>query len=146
MRKKRPNDSGPAPGPSQRRLRVGERIRHVLSQILREGNFLDPHLSDVNTLSVTAVDISPDLKNATVYVMPLAGKHAGLVVEALNRAAGFLRSAVAPELELRYMPRLNFRIDNSFDEAERVARLLNQDRVQRDLSAVDDDTNEDNNQ
>ena len=135
MRNKRPHDTGTAATAGQRRLRVGERMRHILSQVLRRGNFNDPHLSDVNTLSVTAVDVSPDLKNAVAFVMPLGGKHGDLVVAALNRAAGFLRSAVAPELDLRYTPKISFRLDNSFDEAERVARLLNQERVQRDLNA-----------
>lgn len=137
MRRKQPHDNGQPSSGGQRRLRVGERIRHILSKVLREESFLDPHLSDASSLSVSAVDVSPDLKNAVAYVMPLGGKNADHVVEALNRAAGFLRSAVAPELDLRYTPRLSFRIDNSFDEAERVSKLLNQERVQRDLQNSD---------
>jgi ribosome-binding factor A len=139
MRRKSPHEQGSASGGGQRRLRVGERIRHILAKVMREESFLDPALADVSSVSVTAVDVSPDLKNATAYVMPLGGRNATAIVEALNRAAGFLRSAVAPELDLRYTPRLSFRIDNSFDEAERVANLLNQERVQRDLSATDTD-------
>ena len=141
MRNKRPHDNAPV-GPSQRQLRVGERIRHILAQILREGSFHDPALANANTISVTAVDVGPDLKHAHAYVMPLGGKDADKVVEGLNRAAGYFRSQVAPELELRYTPKISFRIDNSFDEAERVANLLNQDRVQRDLPADADDSDD----
>ncbi len=136
MRNKRPHDNTPV-GPSQRQLRVGERIRHILAQILREGSFHDPALASANTISVTAVDVGPDLKHAHAYVMPLGGKDVEKVVEGLNRAAGYFRSQVAPEIDLRYTPKISFRIDNSFDEAERVANLLNQDRVQRDLQADD---------
>ncbi len=139
MRRKQPQDNAQPSSGGQRRLRVGERIRHILSKVLREESFLDPHLAEVSSLSVSAVDVSPDLKNAVAYVMPLAGRNAEHVVEALNRAAGFLRSSVAPELEMRYTPRLSFRLDTSFDEAERVSKLLNQERVQRDLNAPSSD-------
>lgn len=144
MRNRRSSDNSGPVGPNQRQLRVGERIRHILAQIMLQGNLHDPALAQANLISVTAVDIGPDLKNATAYVMPLGGKNAGPIVEALNRAAGYFRSQMAPELDLRYTPRVSFRIDNSFDEADRVSRLLNQERVQRDLNAPDgaDETEE----
>ncbi len=140
MRNKRPHDSGPAAkGPSQRQLRVGERIRHLLAEVLMEGSFHDPALAQANLISVTAVTVAPDLKHATAYVMPLGGKNADAVLDGLNRASGYFRSQVAPQLDLRYTPKIIFRLDNSFDEADRVARLLNQERVQRDLSGSDSD-------
>lgn len=143
MRNRRSSDAAGPAGPSQRQLRVGERIRHILAQIMLEGNLHDPALVHSNLISVTAVDIGPDLKNATAYVMPLGGKNADEIVTALNRAAGFFRSQMAPELDLRYTPRVSFRIDNSFEEADRVSRLLNQERVQRDLNAADEESDND---
>lgn len=138
MRNRRPqNPAGPA-GPSQRQLRVAERIRHILAQIMLEGSLHDPALSQANLISVTAVDIGPDLKHATAYVMPLGGRNVEAVVEALNRAAGFFRAQMAPELDLRYTPKVSFRVDNSFEEADRVTRLLNQEQVRRDLEKDDD--------
>ena len=128
-----PNSGNGGLGHSQRQLRVGERIRHILSNIMRDETFLDPALENAHLISVTAVDVSPDLKNAMAFVMPLGGKNAPVIIEALNRAAGFFRSQVAPELELRHTPKISFRIDNSFDEAERVSRLLGQERVVKDL-------------
>jgi ribosome-binding factor A len=134
--KRRPT-SRSAPG--QRQLRVGERIRHLLAAVLQRGELRDPALEDAPLITVTAVEIGPDLKHATAYVMPLGGKNADAVLEALNRAAGYFRAEIGPELDLRYSPKISFRLDHSFDEAEKIEKLLRQDRVRKDVSADDDD-------
>ena len=137
--KRKSSNPNSSEGHSQRQLRVGERIRHILSNILRDETFLDPALANAHLISVTAVDVSPDLKNAMAFVMPLGGKNTDEVVAGLNRAAGLFRTQVAPELELRHTPKISFRIDNSFDEAERVSKLLGQERVVKDLQRAQDE-------
>ena len=104
---------------SQRQLRVGEELRHALARILTRGELRDPHLAEVN-LTVTEVRISPDLKSATAFVVPLGGGELEAVIEALNHAAGFLRSQLGREVDLRHTPRLSFQADHSFDEAARI--------------------------
>ncbi len=118
--------------PSQRQLRVGEEIRHVLVRILGRGDLRDPVLSDAN-VTVTQVEVSPDLQNATAFVVPLGGGQGDETVEALNRAAGYLRGQLGREIHLRYTPRLGFAADPSFDRADEVERLLRSPRVRRDL-------------
>ena len=110
---------------SQRQLRVGEQIRHGLAEILLRGTFRDPDLQSLN-VSVTEVRISPDLKNATAYIIPLGGD-ADLTektVKALNRAAPFLRGELAREIELRSTPALKFTADTSLDYAQHIDELL----------------------
>src|SRR6218665_782414 len=120
--------------PGQRQLRVGERIRHILSDVMRHGAGLrDPELQATGTITVTAVDIGPDLQHAAVYVMPLGGETADKIVEALNRANGFFRSQLAHELDLRYTPKLTFKIDRSFDEAAHIDKLLGRYEVRKDV-------------
>jgi ribosome-binding factor A len=119
-------------GSSQRRLRVGEELRHVVSGILRRGVCRDPALHDAN-IAVTEVRLSPDLRNATVFVMPLGGANATEVVTGLQRSSAFLRRLVAREVTLRYAPNLMFAVDVSFDQAERIAALLARSDVARDL-------------
>lgn len=132
MNKRR--DSGhAAKGPSQRQLRVGEEIRHTLADVFRRGEFRDPALMDLN-VTVSEVRISPDLKNATVFVMPLGGAKPELVA-GLNRASAFLRTQVAHEMRLPYAPRLAFQLDTSFDYAEKIDRLMHDPHVARDMSA-----------
>ena len=104
---------------SQRQLRVGEELRHALARVLARGELRDPHLSDVS-LTVTEVRVSPDLKNATAFVVPLGGGELEPVIAALNHAAGFLRGQLGHEVQLRHTPRLSFQADHSFDP--RVAR------------------------
>jgi ribosome-binding factor A len=131
---------------SQRQLRVGEELRHLLAEILGREELRDPALQGT-TITVTEVRISPDLKNATVFVMPLGGSHAPESVAALQRAAGFLRGLVARELTLRSVPSLRFELDTSFDHAGRIEELLHRPEVERDIrrtegkdpSAGDDD-------
>lgn len=122
--------------PSQRQLRVGEEIRHVLVRILGRGDLHDPLLSEAN-VTVTQVAVSPDLQNATAFVVPLGGSQADELVRALNRAAGYLRGQLGREIQLRHTPRLVFEPDRSFDRADEVERLLRSPRVRRDLERGD---------
>jgi ribosome-binding factor A len=130
--------SGDKSGPSQRQLRVGEELRHLLAHILGRNELRDPALKDA-VITVTEVRISPDLKNATAFVMPLGGAHATEVVAALQRGAAFLRGLIGRELQLRYVPSLRFALDTSFDHASRIEALLHRPEVERDLLAHDDD-------
>ena len=123
----------PERGPTQRQLRVGEELRHALARILSRGDLRDPALSDVN-VTVTEVRLSPDMKNATAFVVPLGGGRLDRVVAALNHAAGFLRTRLGHEVQLRYLPRLSFEADRSFDEATRVEEILKRPSVRRDLT------------
>ncbi len=120
-------------GPSQRQLRAGELVRHALAGILREADISDPVLVGVS-VTVTEVRMSPDLRHAHCFVEPLGGVHAGEVVEALNRAARFLRGRLGRNVELKFTPELKFIHDPSFDEAARMGRLFAQPQVQRDLA------------
>jgi len=121
-----------AGGRSQRQLRVGEELRHVLSQVLMEGHFRDPDLAGMS-VTVTEVRVSPDLKAATAFVMPLGGKEVGKVIAGLNRAQAFIRGEAARRIDLRFAPSLSFKLDHSFDEADHVNRLLQQPVVRADL-------------
>lgn len=123
---------------SQRQLRVGEELRHVLARILARGELRDPALADL-TLTVTEVRVSPDLKNATAFVVPLGGGGLEDSVATLNRAANFLRGQVGREMTLRHVPRLEFLADRSFDEASRVESILSRPSVRRDLSEPPED-------
>lgn len=124
----------PAKAPSQRQLRVGEEIRHVLADVLMRGHFRDPDLQGV-AITVTEVRVSPDLKNATAFVTPLGGAGMETTVAALTRAAPFLRREMGRELRLRVLPQLSFQPDRSFDEASRIDSVLQRERVRRDLDA-----------
>ena len=124
--------------PSQRQLRVGEEIRHSLARILMEEDLHQPELAEL-TITVTEVRMSPDLKNATVFVTPLGGAALAETVAALNRAAGFIRARLSPELRLRYLPRVQFAADRSFDNAMRLQGVLSHPRVQRDLEGAEAD-------
>lgn len=127
----RPNHRAKSGGPSQRQLRVGEEIRHLLAGIIAEGHIREPALAGVS-VTVSEARVSPDLKNATVFCMPLGGAHADEVIAALNRARAFVRHELGARLRLRYTPDLVFRRDASFEEAERIDTLLNSPRVRRD--------------
>ena len=120
--------------PSHRQLRVGEELRHALSHILGRGELRDPALADLN-LTITEVRVSPDLKSATAYVVPLGGGGLDDAVAALNRAGGFFRSRLAQQVALRHAPRIAFAPDRSFDEAGRIGEILGRPRVRRDLSS-----------
>jgi ribosome-binding factor A len=122
--------------PSQRQLRVGEELRHVLVRILGRGNLRDPELDGVQ-VTVTEVHVSPDLRNATAFVVPFGGGTSDALVAALNRAAGFFRAQFGRELKLRYVPAIQFQADRSFDHARRVDQLLHDPRVAPDLARED---------
>lgn len=124
--------------PSQRMLRVGERVRHEISALLGRGEIIDPLLETV-TVTVPEVRMTPDLRIANVYVMPLGGENAADVAKALNAHTRFIRGRVAPALDLKYAPEFRFYVDTTFDEYGRIDALLRSERVQRDLAPRDDD-------
>lgn len=122
---------------SQRQLRVGEVIRHALVQLLDRGEANDPGLDGV-TVTVTEVRVSPNLRNATAFVMPLGGEDAVEILESLNRAASFFRHRMAGEIDLRRLPTLSFELDDSFDNAGRIDALLRNPVVAADIAGSDD--------
>lgn len=130
------------PGPSQRQLRVGETIRRALSEALQRGDIHDP---DLNRLSITVgeVQISPDLKIAKAYVMPLGGGHVDEAIELLARNRGELRRIIGRKLNLKYTPDLRFRPDETFDQLDNTRRLFSDATVQRDIAARHDDADGD---
>jgi ribosome-binding factor A len=113
-------------------LRVGELIRHALAEIFIHEGIHDPVLAG-HTLTFPEVRMSPDLRQATVYVMPLGGRDSEQVVAALGKHRRWLRGAVAKRVEMKFVPDLHFRIDERFDEADRIDRLLRSPEVVRDL-------------
>jgi ribosome-binding factor A len=115
-----------------RQLRVGEELRHALARILRDGECRDPVLENAS-ITVTEVRMSPDLRKATAFVMPLAGTNATEVVAGLERSSTFLKGRVAQEVQLRNAPNLVFELDDSFDRADRISALLTRPEVARDL-------------
>ncbi|MEL7183944.1 MAG: 30S ribosome-binding factor RbfA [Pseudomonadota bacterium] len=119
-------------GPSQRQLRVGELIRRTLSDVLIRGDVHDP---DLNAMSITVgeVTVSPDLKIATAWVLPLGGKDPDGAIKALKRNKGELRRAVGKEMTLKFSPDLRFRIDETFDRMDDTRRLFSDAKVRRDL-------------
>ena len=121
---------------SVRLLKVGERVRHVLSEILTRQQVHDDTLS-AHSVSVTEVRMTPDLRKATVYVKPLLGAHEDEVVAALRLNTAYLQREVAKAMKLKYAAKLAFRADESFDEAERIERLLADPKVARDLDSGD---------
>ena len=123
MSRRRPSDKESRSGHSQRQLRVGEEIRHLLAELLERGNMRDPDLRDA-TITVTSVDVSPDLRNATAFVMPLGGKDSEKILAALKRAAPWFRGRVGEKAGLRSAPDIRFRLDRTFDEADRIGALL----------------------
>jgi ribosome-binding factor A len=118
--------------PSQRQLRAGELIRHALAEILARGEVHDPVLEN-HVITVPEVRMTPDLRLATIYVMPLGGKDAKDVVDALERNKRFLRGEIAHRVNMKFAPEIRFRIDERFDEAARIEKLLHTPQVKRDL-------------
>lgn len=118
--------------PSQRQLKVGELVRRSLSDVLARGDVHDPDLSRFS-ITVSEARMSPDLRHATVYVLPLGGAGADEALEGLNRSRSELRRAVTKAITLKYSPDLRFVLDESFDRMDETRRLLDEDRVQRDL-------------
>ena len=129
-------------GDSQRQLRVAEELRHALAKIFQEGKCRDPALQDTS-IAVTEVRMSPDLRNATAFVVPLGGENAPEILAGLKRSTAFLRRLVAREVPLRYAPRLVFALDGAFAQADRIASLLALPEVVRDLDRQADRTEKD---
>ena len=123
---------------SVRLLKVGERVRHVLSELLTRQQVHDDTLT-AHHISVTEVRMSPDLRQAKVYVKPLLGGDEADVLAALRRSTAYLQREVAQRLGLKFAPKLQFHADESFDEAERIDRLLNDPKVARDLGELGED-------
>ena len=117
---------------SVRVLKVGERVRHILSELLARQEVHDDTLS-AHAVSVTEVRMTPDLRTAAAYVKPLLGADEDDVVKALRRNTAFFQREVAKRLGLKFAPKLQFRPDESFDEADRIEKLLTDPRVARDL-------------
>lgn len=114
-------------------LRVAELVRHAMSELLARGELNDPVL-ETHVVTVPRVKMSPDLKLATIYVMPLGGADSAPVLAALARHAKFLRGEVARKINLKFAPDVRFRIDETFDEAAHIDQLLNSPQVRRDLT------------
>ena len=129
---------GSASGGSQRQLRVGELVRHALADILAHGSVHDADLEG-HIITVPEVRMSPDLKLATIYVMPLGGRDTAIVLSALARNKKFLRGEIAHRVNLKFAPDIRFRVDERFDEAERIEKLLRTPAVQRDLASRRDE-------
>jgi ribosome-binding factor A len=117
---------------SVRVLKVGERVRHILSELLARQEVHDDVLT-ARSVSVTEVRMSPDLRNAATYVKPLLGEEEAVVIKALRTHTAFFQREVAKRLGLKFAPKLTFRGDESFDEAERIEKLLKDPKVTRDL-------------
>jgi len=118
--------------PSQRQLRAGELIRHALAEILTRGEVHDPVIEN-HVITVPEVRVTPDLRLATVYVMPLGGRDESEVLSALERNKRFLRGELAHRINMKFAPEIRFRIDERFDEADRIDKLLRTPDVRRDL-------------
>ena len=119
-------------------MRVGELIRHALAEMLTRGDVHDPTI-ETHLITVPEVRMTGDLRLATIYVMPLGGRDAKEVVEALERNKRYLRGEIARRVNLKFAPDLRFRADERFDEAERIEKLLRTPAVQRDLKREDDE-------
>jgi ribosome-binding factor A len=125
-------------GPSQRQLRAGELVRHALAEILARGEVHDPVIAG-HLITVPEVRMSPDLRQATIYVMPLGGRDEKEVLAALDRNRRYLRGEIARRVNLKFAPDIRFRLDERFDEAERIEKLLRTPAVRRDLDRSGDD-------
>jgi ribosome-binding factor A len=124
--------------PSQRQLRVGEELRHIVANLIERGEFRDPDLLG-RAITVTEVRVSPDLRNATVFVVPLGGGDVAPILAGLKRAKAYLRHEIARSVDLRMVPELWFQPDATFDEASRIDALLRSPVVRRDVEGHDED-------
>jgi ribosome-binding factor A len=135
-RQKNTRDSGP--NASQRQLRVGELVRHAVAEMLTRGDVHDPVIEG-HLITVPEVRMSPDLRLATIYVMPIGGRDTEQVVAAFERHKKFLRTEIAHRINLKFAPDIRFRVDDRFAEAERIEKLLRSPEVKRDLDHGDDE-------
>ncbi len=120
--------------PSQRQLRIGEEIRHMLANLLERGDVRDPDVAG-KVITVTEVSVSPDLRNAAVYVVEMGGGDAKSLLTGLKRVAPYFRQQLAKQMALRTVPALRFHADTSFDRASHIESLLALPEVRRDLEA-----------
>ncbi len=127
--------------PSQRQLRVGELVRHALSEIFTRGETNDPDL-EKSGVTVLEVSMAPDLKQGRAYVRPLIEGHEDQLMAALKRNKKFLRKLLSPRLGLKFMPNIRFMLDTAPDHARRIDDLLHDPKVMRDLQRSDDDLSE----
>jgi ribosome-binding factor A len=137
-RRRHQRDPGTSQMLSQRQLRVGELVRHALAEMLTRGDVHDPVIQS-HLITVPEVRMTADLRLATIYVVPLGGRDAQAVLAALERNKRFLRGEIARHINLKFAPDIRFRIDERFDEAERIEKLLRTPAVQRDLDDKTDD-------
>jgi ribosome-binding factor A len=131
--------------PSQRQLRVGEVVRHTVAELLSRGEVHNPVI-EAHIVTVPEVRMSPDLRMATIYVMPLGGKDEQKVVDALEQHKRYLRGEIARRVNLKFAPDIRFRLDERFDEAERIEKLLRTPAVRRDLESNTDGNHSDEKQ
>ena len=124
-------------GLSQRQLRVGELVRHVLAEMLTRGEIHDPVLEG-HVVTIPEVRMTADLRWATIYALPLGGQDVDAVLAALNRHRRFLRGEIARRVNLKFAPDIRFAVDDRFEEVERIEKLLRTPAVQRDLGKRDD--------
>jgi ribosome-binding factor A len=134
--------SGEGRGPSQRQLRVGELIRRSLSDVLIRGDVHEPGLSGAS-ITVSEVTVTPDLRHATAYVMPLGGAHAPELLAALGRASREIRHLVMRGLSLKYAPDLTFRLDDRFDRLDAQRALFDRPEIRRDVAPDPDNDGDD---
>ena len=118
--------------PTQRQLRVGEELRHALANVIERGDFRDPDLLG-RAITVTEVRVGPDLRNATVFVVPLGGGEVVPILAGLKRAKAYLRNEIGRSVQLRMVPDLSFQADTTFDEASRIDHILSSPEVRRDV-------------
>ena len=134
---------GSSSAPSQRQLRVGELVRHAITQVLIHRGINDPVLENA-VISVSEVRMSPDLKHATCFVAPLGSDKVDDIVEALNRSTAYIRKQAGKDLsQMKFMPKFKFIADTSYDNFGKIDALLKSPEVQRDIEAEDDLDNED---
>jgi ribosome-binding factor A len=136
-RQKKKSHRDETPGGSQRQLRVGELVRHAIADLLTRGEVHDPVL-EKHLVTVPEVKMTADLRLATIYVMPLGGRDGAAVLAALDENKKFLRGEIAHRINLKFAPDIRFRLDERFDEAERIDKLLRSPAVKRDLTDDDD--------
>ena len=116
----------PSRAPSHRQLRMGEEVRHILSSLFFRSKLPEPGLPA--SVTITQVKMSPDLQNATVYIMPLGGQYREETLTYLKNITGYIRHQLGKELQSKFIPVLRFQLDGSFDEAERIEKLLKEDK------------------
>ena len=124
--------------PSQRQLRIAQEIKKIVASALERGEVRNPLILD-NFVTITDVDVSPDLKYCTIYFMTLNGQNLGQIEDDLNAEARGMKKIIASKLKLRYTPDLNFRMDTSFEEVDRIEKLLRDPKVAKDLESKDEE-------